>query len=199
MIQESRWEPAEKSSNRPDLDVSLKFKMPMLQALHGLSLQQTGYLVGSSELGARLRPRPDDAVSDANTLRNSCEALTKVKALDRLFAPRQDLATKAATRADVGPTSPITSCQRGGLNKCGKNQPHSSQETHRWADARSDNGREEVDSAGLAASMSLPSRRIPWPCSSAPLVSYVQRPNHIRNHSPQPETKVPAGRNLAAS
>lgn len=71
---------------RPGFDPLLKFRMLVLQALHGLSLEQTEYLVhdrlswmGFCGLG------PGDAVPDANTLWDFREALIRAKLLDGLF------------------------------------------------------------------------------------------------------------------
>ena len=54
---------------RPGFDVVLKFRMLVLQALHGLSLQQTDYLVRDRLSWMRFCGLgPGDAVPDANTL-----------------------------------------------------------------------------------------------------------------------------------
>jgi IS5 family transposase len=72
---------------RPGFDPVLKFKMLVLGAMHGLSLQQTDYLVRDRlswmrfcGLGA------GDTVPDANTLWDFREALIAAEALDDLFA-----------------------------------------------------------------------------------------------------------------
>lgn len=71
---------------RPGFDPVLKFRMLVLQALHGLSLQQTEYLVRDRLSWMRFCGLgPGDAVPDANTLWDFREALIKAKALDRLF------------------------------------------------------------------------------------------------------------------
>jgi len=71
---------------RPAFDPVLKFKMLVLQALHGLSLQQTEYLVRDRLSWMRFCGLgPGDAVPDANTLWDFREALIRAKALDRLF------------------------------------------------------------------------------------------------------------------
>ena len=71
---------------RPGFDVVLKFRMLVLQALHGLSLQQTDYMVRDRLSWMRFCGLgPGDAVPDANTLWDFREALIKAKALDRLF------------------------------------------------------------------------------------------------------------------
>ena len=72
---------------RPGFDPVLKFRMLVLQALHGLSLDQTEYL-----LRDRLRWMlfcglgPDDRVPDANTLWDFRKTLIAAGALDTLFA-----------------------------------------------------------------------------------------------------------------
>lgn len=81
---------------RPGFDAVLKFRMLVLQALHGLSLEQTEYLVRDRlswmrfcELG------PGDAVPDANTLWDFREALIRAGALDGLFARLDRAITEA--------------------------------------------------------------------------------------------------------
>lgn len=87
---------------RPGFDPVLKFKMLVLQALHGLSLQQTDYLVRDRLSWMRFCGRcPRDGVPDANTLWDFCEALIAVKALDKLFE-RLDRAISAAGYLPVG-------------------------------------------------------------------------------------------------
>ena len=81
---------------RPGFDPVLKFKMLVLQALHGLSLQQTDYLVRDRLSWMRFCGLgPGDVVPDANTLWDFREALIAAKALDRLF-DRLDRAISAA-------------------------------------------------------------------------------------------------------
>jgi len=71
---------------RPGFDPVLKFKMLVLQGLHGLSLQQTDYLVRDRLSWMRFCGLgPGDAVPDANTLWDFREALIAAKMLDRLF------------------------------------------------------------------------------------------------------------------
>jgi transposase, IS5 family len=61
--------------------------MLVLQALHGLSLDQTEYLVGDRLSWMRFCGLgPGEAVPDANTLWDFREALIRAKALDGLFA-----------------------------------------------------------------------------------------------------------------
>ena len=71
---------------RPGFDVVLKFRMLVLQALHGLSLQQTDYLVRDRLSWMRFCGLgPGDAVPDANTLWDFREALVEARIFDRLF------------------------------------------------------------------------------------------------------------------
>src|SRR6056297_1203040 len=72
---------------RPAFDPVLKFRMLVLQAMHGLSLAQTEYLVADRLSWMRFcRLGPGDAVPDANTLWDFREALIAADALDPLFA-----------------------------------------------------------------------------------------------------------------
>ena len=71
---------------RPGFDVVLKFRMLVLQALHGLSLQQTDYLVRDRLSWMRFCGLgPGDVVPDANTLWDFREALIEARIFDRLF------------------------------------------------------------------------------------------------------------------
>lgn len=79
---------------RPGFDAVLKFRMLVLQALHGLSLQQTDYLVRDRLSWMRFCGLgPGDAVPDANTLWDFREALIKARALERLDKAINDAAT----------------------------------------------------------------------------------------------------------
>lgn len=90
----ARRDPAK--GGRPGFDVVLKFKMLVLQALHGTSLEQTEYLVRDRLSWMRFCDLGlSDRVPDANTLWDFREALIAAKALDRLFA-RLDAAIGAA-------------------------------------------------------------------------------------------------------
>ena len=81
---------------RPGFDPVLKFRMLVLQSLHGLSLEATEYLVRDRLSWMRFcRLGPGDAVPDANTLWDFREALIRAGALDDLFA-RLDQAITAA-------------------------------------------------------------------------------------------------------
>ena len=71
---------------RPGFDPVLKFKMLVLQALHGLSLTQANYMVRDRLSWMRFCGLgPGDTVPDANTLWDFREALIAAEALDRLF------------------------------------------------------------------------------------------------------------------
>jgi IS5 family transposase len=87
---------------RPSFDPVLKFKMLVLQALHGLSLQQTDYLVRDRLSWMRFCGLgPGDTVPDANTLWDFREALIAARALDVLFE-RLDQAISAAGYLPMG-------------------------------------------------------------------------------------------------
>ena len=71
---------------RPGFDPVLKFRMLVLQALHGLSLAQTSYMVRDRLSWMRFCGLgPGDTVPDANTLWDFREALIAAKVLDRIF------------------------------------------------------------------------------------------------------------------
>ena len=77
-----RWK-----GGRPGFDPVLKFRMLVLQSLHGLSLEATEYLVRDRLSWMRFcQLGPGDAVPDANTLWDFREALIRAGALDELFA-----------------------------------------------------------------------------------------------------------------
>lgn len=87
---------------RPGFDPVLKFKMLVLQALHGLSLQQTDYLVRDRLSWMRFCGLgPGDVVPDANTLWDFREALIAAKVLDKLF-DRLDRAIQEAGYLPMG-------------------------------------------------------------------------------------------------
>jgi IS5 family transposase len=80
-----RRDPAK--GGRPGFDAVLKFRMLVLQAMYGLSLAQTEFLVADRLSWMRFCGLgPGDAVPDANTLWDFREALIAVAALDGLFA-----------------------------------------------------------------------------------------------------------------
>lgn len=86
-----RWK-----GGRPGFDPVLKFRMLVLQSLHGLSLEQTEYLVRDRLSWMRFcQLGPEDAVPDANTLWDFRETLIAAGALDALFK-RLDQAINAA-------------------------------------------------------------------------------------------------------
>jgi transposase, IS5 family len=85
---------------RPPFDAVLKFRMLVLQAMHGLSLAQTEYLVADRLSWMRFCGLgPGDAVPDANTLWDFREALIAAGTLDDLFA----LLDRAITEAGYLP------------------------------------------------------------------------------------------------
>jgi len=81
---------------RPPFDPVLKFKMLVLQALHGLSLVQTSYMVRDRLSWMRFCGLgPGDTVPDANTLWDFREALIRAKALDKAFSRLDRAITEA--------------------------------------------------------------------------------------------------------
>ncbi|GMG82565.1 IS5 family transposase [Paralimibaculum aggregatum] len=81
---------------RPPFDPVLKFRMLVLQAMHGLSLAQTEYLVADRLSWMRFCGLgPGDAVPDANTLWDFREALIGAGALDALFSRLDRAITEA--------------------------------------------------------------------------------------------------------
>jgi IS5 family transposase len=72
---------------RPPFDAVLKLRMLVLRAMHGLSMEQTEYLVRDRLSWMRFCGLgPGDAVPDANTLWDFQEAMIAAGALDALFA-----------------------------------------------------------------------------------------------------------------
>jgi len=87
---------------RPGFDPVLKFRMLVLQSLHGLSLEQTEFLVRDQLSWMRFCGLgPGDAVPDANTLWDFREALIKAKLLHGLFF-RLDEAIRTAGYLPMG-------------------------------------------------------------------------------------------------
>jgi hypothetical protein len=87
---------------RPGFDPVLKFEMLVLQSMHGLFLEQTKFLVRDRLSWMRFcRLGRGDAAPDANTLRDSREALVRSKALERAFA-RPDRAINRAGYTPMG-------------------------------------------------------------------------------------------------
>ena len=81
---------------RPGFDPVLKFRMLVLQAMHGLSLEQTEYLVSDRLSWMRFCGLgPGDAVPDANTLWDFREALIAAGAIDALFTRLDRAITEA--------------------------------------------------------------------------------------------------------
>lgn len=93
---------APSKGGRPPFDPVLKFKMLVLQSLHGLSLAQTSYMVRDRLSWMRFCGLgPADRVPDANTLWDFREALIKAKALDKAFE-RLDQAITSAGYLPMG-------------------------------------------------------------------------------------------------
>ena len=87
---------------RRGFDPVLKFRMLVLQSLHGLSLDQTEYLLRDRLSWMRFCGRgPGDAVPDANTLWDFRETLIAAGVLDALFA-RLDRAISEAGYLPMG-------------------------------------------------------------------------------------------------
>lgn len=88
---------------RPPFDPVLKFKMLVLQSMHGLSLEQTEFMVRDRLSWMRFCGLgPGDRVPDANTLWDFREALIRTKTLDRLFARLDDAIIEAGYLAMSG-------------------------------------------------------------------------------------------------
>jgi transposase, IS5 family len=88
---------------RPGFDLVLKFRMLVLQAMHGLSLEQTEYLVRDRLSWMRFCGLgPGDAVPDANTLWDFREMLIAAGAFDTLFARLDQAISEAGYLAMSG-------------------------------------------------------------------------------------------------
>ena len=96
VLEKSLGRPPRWKGGRPPFDPVLKFRMLVLQSLHGLSLEQTEYLVRDRLSWMRFcQLGPEDRVPDANTLWDFREALIAAGALEDLFK-RLDQAITAA-------------------------------------------------------------------------------------------------------
>jgi transposase, IS5 family len=96
ILEKALGRPARWKGGRPPFDPVLKFRMLVLQSLHGLSLEQTEYLVRDRLSWMRFcQVGPADRVPDANTLWDFREALIAAGALEDLFK-RLDQAITAA-------------------------------------------------------------------------------------------------------
>jgi len=85
-----------RKGGRPSFDPVLKFRMLVLQAMHGLSLAQAEFLVADRLSWMRFCGLgPGDAVPDANTLWDFREALIAAGALEALFARLDRAITEA--------------------------------------------------------------------------------------------------------
>jgi transposase len=81
---------------RPSFEPVLKFRMLVLQAMHGLSLAQTEFLVADRLSWMRFCGLgPGDTVPDANTLWDFRESLIAAGAMDALFARLDRAITEA--------------------------------------------------------------------------------------------------------
>ena len=88
---------------RPGFDPVLKFKMLVLQTMHGLSLEPTEFLVRDRLSWMRFCGLGlGEAVPDANTLWDFREALIAAKALERLFVCLDQAINKAGYTPMVG-------------------------------------------------------------------------------------------------
>lgn len=89
-------QPDRSKGGRPPFDPVLKFRILVLQAMHGLSLAQTEYLLKDRLSWMRFcRLGPGDSVPDANTLWDFREALIVADALEALFARLDRAITEA--------------------------------------------------------------------------------------------------------
>ena len=83
ILKKGAGRPRGAKSGRPALDVVLKFKMLVLQRLHGLSMDATEHMVRDRLTWLHFCGlKPHDTVPDANTLWDFREALIKAEALD---------------------------------------------------------------------------------------------------------------------
>ncbi len=95
-LTEAVGQPDRSKGGRPPFDPVLKFRMLVLQAMHGLSLAQTEYLVTDRLSWMRFcRLGPGDSVPDANTLWDFREALIAAGALEALFSRLDRAITEA--------------------------------------------------------------------------------------------------------
>jgi len=93
---------APSKGGRPPFDPVLKFRMLVLQSLHGLSLAQTSYMVRDRLSWMRFCGLgPGDRIPDENTLWDFRETLTKARALDKAFE-RLDRAISQAGYLPMG-------------------------------------------------------------------------------------------------
>lgn len=96
VLEKALGRPPRWKGGRPPFDLVLKFRMLVLQSLHGLSLEQTEYLVRDRLSWMRFcQLGPESRVPDANTLWDFREALIAAGAVEDLFA-RLDRAIDAA-------------------------------------------------------------------------------------------------------
>ncbi len=87
ILEKAAGRPPSSKGGRPAMDVVLKFRMLVLQSLHGLSLEATERMVRDRLSWMRFCGLGiADTVADANTLWDFREALIKAGTLDALFA-----------------------------------------------------------------------------------------------------------------
>ena len=92
-----------RKGGRPGFDPVLKFKMLVLQAMHGLSLDQTEFMLRDRLSWMRFCGLgPGDSVPDANTLWDYREALIAAGAFDALFSRLDRAITDAGYLAMSG-------------------------------------------------------------------------------------------------
>lgn len=93
---EALGQPDRSKGGRPLFDPVLKLRMLVRQAMHGLSLAQTEYLVADRLSWMRFyRLGPGDSVPHANTLWDFCEALIAAGGLEVLFTRLERAITEA--------------------------------------------------------------------------------------------------------
>ena len=96
ILEKAAGRPRSPKGGRPSLDAVLKFKMLVLQNLHGLSLEATETMVRDRLSWMRFCGlEMCDKVPDANTLWDFREALVKADAMDDLFKELNQLVNEA--------------------------------------------------------------------------------------------------------
>ena len=96
ILETAAGRPRSAKGGRPALDVVLKFKMLVLQSLHGLSLEATEHMVRDRLSWTRFCGMDlSDKVPDANTLWDFREAPVKAGVLDELFKEMNQIIAEA--------------------------------------------------------------------------------------------------------
>ncbi|SFC91518.1 transposase [Tropicimonas isoalkanivorans] len=86
VLEKALGRPPRWKGGRPRFDPVLKFRMLVLQSLHGLSLEQTEYLVRDRLSWMRFcQLGPEDRVPDANTLWDITKGKSKALSLNALY------------------------------------------------------------------------------------------------------------------